>query len=252
MEVIVFVDPAPRGEWALTVAAQLCGGWARAVRLLATEADVAGDPGLLERARGRLEGLASITESVRPGPAEKALVEEARQQPGDLVVVPPAGRGALARMLKGSRVATVVRRVRAPVLVARRPPDRIERLLVALSGGASTTNVLEMALGWERHLGGRPVFLHVRPEVSLPRAPTVPDSAGSEAVDAVRRALGARQDELQLPEGLVVEEVLAELDNGAHHLLVVGARRDEDAGFGREDVTERLLLHCPASMLVVP
>lgn len=38
----------------------------------------------------------------------------------------------------------------------------------------------------------------------------------------------------------------------AHHLLVIGARDEDDAGFGREDVTERLLLRCPASTLVVP
>jgi hypothetical protein len=40
-------------------------------------------------------------------------------------------------------------------------------------------------------------------------------------------------------------------ETDAHHLLVIGAR-SEDAGFGREDATERLLLRCPASTLVVP
>ena len=53
-------------------------------------------------------------------------------------------------------------------------------------------------------------------------------------------------------EGLVVDEVLEELDHGAHQLLVIGAAHDEAKSWGREDVTERLLLGCPASTLVVP
>jgi hypothetical protein len=50
----------------------------------------------------------------------------------------------------------------------------------------------------------------------------------------------------------VVDEVLDAFEADAHHLLVIGARDEEDSGFGREDVTERLLLRCPASTLVVP
>jgi hypothetical protein len=44
--------------------------------------------------------------------------------------------------------------------------------------------------------------------------------------------------------------VLDEYEAGAHHLLVIGAR-GEAGGFGREDLTERLLLRCPGSTLIV-
>jgi hypothetical protein len=33
---------------------------------------------------------------------------------------------------------------------------------------------------------------------------------------------------------------------------VIGAHGEESAGFGRDDVTERLLLGCPGSTLIVP
>ena len=33
---------------------------------------------------------------------------------------------------------------------------------------------------------------------------------------------------------------------------VITARGESDTGWGREDVTERLLLRCPGSTLVVP
>jgi nucleotide-binding universal stress UspA family protein len=257
MDVLVYVDPLPRGEWALTVAAQISAGWATSVHLLATAEDVASEPSLLARARTRLASSPAVTESARPGPAEQAVVAEASARRYDLVVVPPAGRGAVARMLKGSRVATVVRRVHAPVLVARRPPPRIERVLAALSGRESTGPVLSAALEWQRRGDARAAFVHVRSEVALPLGPAAPragrgETPGLEESEAVRAALRAlgREGELREREGLVVDEVLDEYEVEAHHLLVIGAR-GEGGGFGREDVTERLLLRCPGSTLIV-
>ena len=192
--------------------------------------------------------------ATRPGPAERAVVAEALAGRYDLLVVPPAGRGAVARMLKGSRVASVLRSVRAPVLVARRPPARVEKVLAALSGRDTTLAVLEAALAWEA-AGARASFLHVRPEVALPlggaHGATLAMSPDTQAVQAALAARG-READLALRDGPVVEELLDAFEAGAHHLLVVGARSEQAAGFGREDTTERLLLGCPGSTLVVP
>jgi nucleotide-binding universal stress UspA family protein len=255
MDVLVYVDPSPRGEWALAAAAQLPPRWKGRLRLVATDEDAAADPSLLDRARERL-GSAAVETSTRPGPAERAVIEEARERRYGLLVVPPAGRGAVARMLQGSRVAKVVRRARAPVLVARRPPERMERVLGALSGRDTTEAVLEAALAWEERPGARAAFVHVRSEVPLPHGDAVapPESAGPAEHEAVHAALAARGRgaDLQLRDGLVVEEALDVFESGAFHLLVIGAHGEESVGFGREDVTERLLLGCPGSTLIVP
>jgi nucleotide-binding universal stress UspA family protein len=256
MDVLVYLDPSPRGEWALGVAAQLPAVFRGAVRLLVTEEDAAADPSLVDRARARLAPVVPSDVLMRPGPAERAVIEEARGHRYGLLVVPPAGRGAVARMLKGSRVATVVRSARAPVLVARRPPERIERVLGALSGRDTTVAVLEAALAWEERGGARASFVHVRPEVPLPLggegAPTGdPGAVDLEAARAALAALGGGGD-LQLRDGLVVEETLDVFEAGAFHLLVIGAHAEGSARFGREDVTERLLLGCPGSTLIVP
>ena len=255
MDVLVYLDPSPRGEWALAAAAQLPPRWKGRLRLVATEEDAAADPSLLDRARARL-GFVTVETLTRPGPAERAVIEEARERPYGLLVVPPAGRGAVARMLKGSRVANVVRRARAPVLVARRPPDRMERVLGALSGRGTTAAVLEAVLAWEERPAARAAFVHVRSEVPLPHgdAAPAPEAAGPDEHEAVRAALTARgrAADLQLRDGLVVEETLDAFESGAFHLLVIGAHGEGSAGFGREDVTERLLLGCPGSTLIVP
>jgi nucleotide-binding universal stress UspA family protein len=254
MQVLVYVDPAPRGEWALALARQLPGA-GHALHLVATAEDAAADPTLLDRAAAGLAGVARRL--TRPGPAERAVVQEALERRYDLLLVPPAGRGALARMLKGSRVASVVRSVRAPVLVARRPPPRVERVLAALSGRPATAAVVEAALAWEA-AGARAGFLHVRPEVALPFTGPAAGEPGAPAAspdtELARAALAAhgRGSELALREGAVVDELLDAFEAGAFHLLVIGARAAAEASFGREDITERLLLACPGSTLVVP
>jgi nucleotide-binding universal stress UspA family protein len=253
MDVLVYLDPSPRGEWALAAAAQLPPRWKGRLRLVATEEDAEADPSLLERARSRL-GSSLVETLTRPGPAERAVIDEARERRYGLLVVPPAGRGAVARMLKGSRVASVVRRARAPVLVARRPPERMERVLGALSGRDTTAAVLEAALAWEEHPGARAAFVHVRSEVPLPHGDAAPPPEAAGADEQVRAALAARgrAADLQLRDGLVVEETLDVFESGAFQLLVIGAHGEGSAGFGRDDLTERLLLGCPGSTLIVP
>ena len=251
MQVLVYVDPEPRGEWAIRLAGQLPDP-DTALHLVATDEDLAADPALLERAKARLGNV--VRAATRPGPAERAVVAEALAGRYDLLLVPPAGRGAVARMLKGSRVASVLRSVRTPVLVARRPPARVERVLAALSGRDTTLAVLEAALAWEA-AGARASFLHVRPEVALPlgaaHGATLAWSPDTQAVQAALAARG-READLALRDGPVVEELLDAFEAGAFQLLVVGARSEHAAGFGREDTTERLLLGCPGSTLVVP
>jgi nucleotide-binding universal stress UspA family protein len=253
---LVYVDPAPRGEWALALSALLPGRERLSFHLLATEEDTRDDPELLERARARLAGAGALRDVVRPGPAERAVVSEAAQRAYSLLVVPPAGRNAIQRMLKGSRVATVVRSVPAPVLVARRPPPRLERILAAVSGGRAAA-VVAAASELGAGLGARVDYLHVASEVALPYAPDQTPAAGAGGADslaAVRALLAGRaaSESLLVREGLVVDEVLETFESGAYDLLVVGAGSGERGPFGSEDVTERILLGSSGSTLVIP
>jgi nucleotide-binding universal stress UspA family protein len=256
---LVYVDPSTRGDWALSLAALLPGREGRTFHLLAIERDVAAHPQLLDVAARRLAGARAVRPVVRPGPPRHAVVLEAESRPYDLVVVPPAGRNALQRMMKGSRVATVVRSVHAPVLVARRPPARLERILAAVSGGSASAAVVtaaaELAAGGNGHVD----YLHVASEVALPFAPH--DAPGAPAAapppDALRSAQAAlaragSTGALVVREGLVVDEVLDAFEAGGYDLLVVGASAEGDRGLGREHVTQRIALGCPGSILVVP
>jgi nucleotide-binding universal stress UspA family protein len=259
---LLYVDPSPRGEWALQLASLLPESLVSSWTLLATSEDAAADKQLLARARTRFSGRSGgVEEKTAAGPAERAVGGEAESGAYGLVLVPPAGRNALQRLLRGSRVATVVRSVKADVLVARRPPARIDRILAALSGGPFTRTVARTALELGRALGAETRFLHVVSEIVLPfgghgAREAVPDAREAardpeRRVRAALRELGAEAS-LAAQEGLVVDEVLAEMENGAYPLLVVGARSGgASSGWGADDLAVRILLHCPASVLVV-
>jgi nucleotide-binding universal stress UspA family protein len=258
---LVYVDPSPRGDWALSLAAQLPGRERRRFDLLATREDLRAQAGLLDAAARRLAGAREVRSLVRPGPPRRAIVQQAEADAGyGLVVLPPAGRNAWQHMIKGSRIATVVRAVHVPVLVARRPPPQLERILAAVSGGAASEAVAAAAAGLARDLGGLVDYLHVTSEVTLPYAPQeapatptpgLPPDALHAALAALARAGGTGA--LVVREGLVVEVILDAFRTGAHDLLVVGASAArERARLGREDVTRRLVLGCPGSTLVVP
>ena len=258
---LVYVDPSSRGDWSLSLAAQLPGRERRRFDLLTTEEALRAQAGLLDAAAQRLAGAREVRTLVRPGPPRRAIVQQAEADAGyGLVVLPPAGRNAWRRMIEGSRVATVVGAVDVPVLVARRPPPQLYRILAAVSGGAASVAVVAAATELARGLGGHADYLHVTSEVALPFAPheapaTPAPGLAPDALHAAQAALAiaGRTDAPIVREGLAVDVVLDAFRTGAYDLLVVGASAvGERARLGREDVTQRLVLRCPGSTLVVP
>jgi nucleotide-binding universal stress UspA family protein len=114
--------------------------------------------------------------------------------------------------------------------------------------------VIRVALVLAQGLGAELRFVHVASEVALPFGGEAAHPAGA-PVESVRSMLAAAgvPSNLAVREGLVVEEVIEEFEDGAHHLLVSACgARSLPRPQGREDVTERILLRCPGSTLIVP
>lgn len=265
-EILVYVDPSQRGEWALRAAEQLVPSPFRGVALLATKEDTKNDPKLLERAKAGFVGrVDALREVIGAGPAERAVKEECERSRYGLIVVPPAGRKAIARLIKGSRVATVVRSVKSSVLVARRPPAKFGRVLLAVGGGVHSIATALGAIEVAKALNAELTVMHVDSSVELPsdlpwiekRTPNPVITARSErdaTLDRVRDALTSAgyREPLRMRRGMIVSEVMAEIEESAHDLLILGAHR----AIGTEtwmldDVTEQILLSSPVSILVI-
>jgi nucleotide-binding universal stress UspA family protein len=262
MKILVYVEPGPRGDWALALGEDLARGAGAAVILLTTLENQQLAPRLLDEAAERfsaIPGLA-IEKKARPGPARDAILVESRESFPAITVFPPAGRRGLLRLIKGSRVKSVVHNAPSTVMVARRPvSDHIHRILVTVSGGPFSETTLLSAQEIARSLQAELTLLHVTSGIAIPYGPPEPSREGPEAhPERIERLLaslenGGSRPRVRLRQGMVVHEILAECEEGHFDLLILGQHlADKEAG-GQlsENIAELLAVECPIPVLIV-
>jgi nucleotide-binding universal stress UspA family protein len=139
------------------------------------------------------DGLAVTTHVVVGRPAT-AIIELARDQLADAIVMGSRGRGPMASMLLGSVSAEVVSHAPCPVIVARRPT--MERVMIAVDGSATTDRVIDGVIGLGCFAGRRLEVVAVAPSpVPGPGAMLggygAPVAWFEEAVASAREAMAA-------------------------------------------------------------
>lgn len=204
---------------------------------------------------------------VQSGTVEEVILSQSLANAYDLIVVTAADRSRLMRLFLGSRVAHVVRESNTSVLVVRRPPDAVRRILVSIGGMAQSLETVHLAGEWGLAFNAPVTILHVLSQLPLMFQGLEAES-GRHSLDElttiepeVRPLLQQAMDDLaatgvlgglRLREGLVAEQVLAEVIEGEYDLLVIGAHAA--SGVDRllmEDLCNRLVLKSPISTLVV-
>lgn len=266
MNILTYVDPSPRGEWALKLTAEFAGKLAKRVVLLTNEQSMAANPALLDQAAEMVAGVnrdVQIEKKVRNARPRRAIIEEAMEHPYELTVFPPAGRNRIQRFIHGSRVRTVVRHIPSSVLVARRPAARIRRILAAVSASEFGQTTVGAGLEIARALGAELSAIHIVSSIPLPPVDGQDARRPEEELDARARAVLERVREefsaagveprILIREGMVVEEVVHEVDAGAYDLLVVGHHIPMGEGQTdlQQDLAERMIFWCPIPVLVV-
>ena len=261
MKILVFIDPADQGEWALAAALDLTRGLARSVVLLGTKDAVNSHPNLLDDAARKFEGIegVEVETRVRDGSAREAILAESRDGSPAITVFPPAGRHVFSRMLRGSRVKKLVHDSPSTVLVARKPvSEHIRRILVTVSGGPFSETTLLSALEISGAMGAELRVLHVSSSVAIPHTdidPTEKTSLAkrvgedlSEVLDKLKLA-----ESLRMRDGMVVNEIIAECEEGHYDLLVLGQHLAIKATGGplSEDIAETLAVRSPIPVVVV-
>ncbi|HKY31452.1 MAG TPA: universal stress protein [Candidatus Polarisedimenticolia bacterium] len=214
--------------------------------------------------RGELRGEAGARVALERGDGERpeeAILQAASRLGADVAVVSPAERRGLARLLRGSMVARVVGGASCSVLVVKEgeiPPRRIlacvsgsrrsltnvraaARLGVALDAEVTIVMVLsQLPVGHEREeephdsflKSDHPLAVHVR------------------TAEELLRRLGARGG-VRVRKGLVVDEILDEMEVPGHDLMVLGTHRAEDYDPMYEDLTSELVGRTARSALVI-
>ncbi len=197
------------------------------------------------------------------GSPEEVIADEVLRGDYNLVIVAPAGRRGFIRLFYGSMVAKVVRRVSTSVMIVRAGAVPPRRILVGVSGSRhSLTNVraaAQLGVIYGATVTIMMVLSQLPVEFSGPEAGArKEDFLKSDHPPAVHlrtgqdllRNLGAKGN-LRVVEGLVVDEVLEELETIDHDLLVLGTHRAEDYDPMYEDLTSELVQKSPRTTMVV-
>jgi nucleotide-binding universal stress UspA family protein len=130
-------------------------------------------------ARRRLESFLKdemaafhVRRELLEGEPARMIVEYAKQENADLIVMPTHGYGAFRRFILGSVTAKVLHDADCPVFTGVHLADapapekiRIEKVVVALDLSDSTDQVLQWAAFLAQAVGARLVFTHVVPSI---------------------------------------------------------------------------------------
>lgn len=281
--IIAGVDASPEGGTAAELAWRIAGAAHADYHLVHAVRDVRGEmflvtaPEAVEELQSRLsaraleeirhaqqgavsaEALARLETWV--GHPAVALTEAATRYGAGLIVLGAKHHGPLGRWLGGSTVQHVVRHLPAPLLVAADAPSEKRRVLVAVDLSAAARPTIEAARRFAALFGGEMRALYViepLPIVSELPPPIDPKEYADACRQQVERDVWPLLGDAQ--GGRIVREapsaadaIAAEVRRWNADLVVVGSHGRR--GLSRwvlGSVTEQLLHHAPASVLVVP
>jgi nucleotide-binding universal stress UspA family protein len=204
-------------------------------------------------------------------PAEGVLAE-AKRFGADVIVVGWRGHGMTRRLLMGSVSRAVVRRSTLPVLVVRRRPADVSRIVIGLDDSAHSRRAVAFVANLSAPRDGTVTLVTVVERMGVPSQGLV--TAGirvSVAAEVKRindeRIAGAKVAQERAARGLKrqgwrvrfvvtagepLRELLAEAASARAHVVAVGARSASGVRWMLlGSVAEGVLNRCPRTVLVV-
>jgi nucleotide-binding universal stress UspA family protein len=262
MRMLLCTGGSPHGQAALRYGAILARGSAEPATLLGV-AEHPEDRARVERAlregEAWLAGTPAPHIKMRVGQAAEQILDEVASGEYDLIVVGTRGRHGITRFLLGSTAERVARQAEVPVLLVQGDFDAIERIVVCTAGGEPGLAATELAGRVARLAGAHVTVLHVMSQLPgsvvpphtspfqvMPQTPAPHELSETEARDLdataeqlmssdtwegkhLREALAILAGmevpaEARVRHGLVLDEIVAEIEEGDYALIVVGSR----------------------------
>ena len=271
MKLLLCQDGTETAERAAQLGSLLAAACHARVTLLAPGgAEAAGTAGLeaaLDRARTGLEALRVPHATHRPAiPFEQAVIQATESAAYDLVVLGGARRDENGELVLAQARYELIQELRPPVLVVTGPVAKVERILLCTTGTGQLDHAIELSARLARGLGARLTLLHVVPKPPALYVPTDRREAEVAAVPHADTALGRelrrQRDlavrhgaavEIRIRDGLVAPEILAEIQNGGHDLVVTGSSRSHGTlrTYVLGDLTREILAQVEGALLVV-
>lgn len=238
--------------------------------------------GVLNRTRaGKAELLKSVEalrqildytgprEIIREGSIVSAIEDVAGKEPFNIALYASRGRRGVSKLLLGSVAARLANEMPCSVLIVRKPPESLQRVLISTTLSEGHDLPIEKGISLAKIAGAEVTILHVMSQIALDDGFYVGQlrlTAEEAITQQTREGLGFKRileiaaDEnvkvrLRIRYGLVEDEIVKEVIDGGYDLLVLGAhasareRRWEELLL--EDVTNTVLLDTRCPVLIV-
>ena len=262
MDILIYIDEQPTSNDTLALAAM----WleqipARVTVMIPVKHASKLRQTALARLPARVQG--SIAFEAAHGRPLKAVCEECETREYDLLIAAPAEHGHLDELVRGSRIRHMVHDTSTSVLVARRVPLAIRRILVGVGTAEHALIDVCVAVRLARAFRAELTVVHVASQVPLMftgleqmrielDSYLKSDLPGAGVVARAREIIAEAGfvPQIHLREGLVRDELLDEARD--YDLVVIGAH----AGRGwmstmLDDIADQMVRYCPVPTLVV-
>jgi nucleotide-binding universal stress UspA family protein len=279
MRFLIYLDSHPETEHALAVAARLAKAAGAAVTLLAVtdDSDNATEAAQKLLAEARQHWFPAAALKTRAGRAAREILAEAATGDYGLIVIRSRGRRGWLRAALGSLSGRVARYAPIPVLIVNEAPRaELKHLLACTGGGPPGERVARWGGRWAGWLGANFTILHVMSQMAIatnadegPLRETAEEAIAAHTREGehLRRELDLAHQAGAMPEavhpkirhGLVVDEVLAEVNSGNYDAVVIGGHQAPSAagGFGPlrafllEDLADQIIADVRLPILVI-
>lgn len=219
----------------------------------------------------QLSGAKTVRQKMRTGDPSHQIMLEASENEFDIVVIGREPKRRPTPLTRSTGTQELTRKLASHLLLVQNPPERVQRILVCSSGEPPSGRTLSAAGRLIAPTQASVSLVHVMSQVALkPDSPIIEleedaDHAIERATregDQLKNGLRALADggvispiEPILRHGLVVDEVLEELNDGNYDLIVLGSHYQP--GLTRwmdvllDNITGELLNRVSCSILIV-
>lgn len=271
MRILIATGGAPHSEKAIHFGAQIARCTPEPPVILTVVKRASDRPRaeeVVRRAQEMLEHVPCVETRVRVGQPAEQIIEEAKEGGYDLVIVGERQSHTLRARVLGSTAVYVVEHAACPVIIAKGKVGSIRRFLLCESGAQSpsllsrfTSQLADMLAGEEEitvlHVmsqitawpGVRGQQLRASAEELIQEKTPEGEWLASDLQVFSHPGINARP---KVRHGIVVDEILAESEEGDYDLVVIGAHRED--GWQRvllEDIAHEIITRVNRPVLVV-
>lgn len=270
MRILIATSGSSQSDTAVHLAGlihQLIDGTLTLTTVIKHESERIQAESILVRAKSLLAAAPAVQTKIRIGQTAEEIVREAVEGAHDLIILGEQRHRGLASRLLPPTAVRIIAQMPCPVLIARGQTRPLRRVLVCESGREpSLLNRLSNQLAPLLRRVDELTALHVMSQIAA--APGVPGwelRAGASELIEKHTIEGnmLEQDLARLAElnvnlqakvrhGLVVREILAEMQSGDYDLVVIGTHQTKGwQRFLLDDLAEELISQADRPLLVV-